>query len=78
MTNGHSRHSLREFVFAGKLTDQIARVSMVNQTTCIAPGTTASLSFLTSSTKEHSMNSIIYLVGAVVIIIAVLSFFGMR
>jgi hypothetical protein len=34
--------------------------------------------FFTSSTKEHSMNSIVYLVGAVVIIIAVMSFFGMR
>jgi hypothetical protein len=33
---------------------------------------------LTSSTKEHSMSSIVYLVGAVVIIIAVLSFFGLR
>ena len=27
---------------------------------------------------KHSMNSIVYLVGAVVIILAVLSFFGMR
>jgi hypothetical protein len=34
--------------------------------------------FLTSSLKEHSMNRIVYLVGAVVIIIAVLSFFGLR
>jgi hypothetical protein len=34
--------------------------------------------FLPSSTKEHSMNRIVYLVGAVVIIIAVLSFFGLR
>ena len=29
-------------------------------------------------TKEHSMNRIVYLVGAVVIIIALLSFFGLR
>jgi hypothetical protein len=28
--------------------------------------------------KEHPMNGIVYLVGAVVIIIAVLSFFGLR
>ena len=33
---------------------------------------------LTFFTKGYSMNSIIYLVGAVVIIIAVLSFFGLR
>jgi hypothetical protein len=33
---------------------------------------------LISSTKEHPMNRIVYLVGAVVVIIAVLSFFGMR
>jgi hypothetical protein len=31
-----------------------------------------------SSTKERSMNRIVYLVGAVVIIIALLSFFGLR
>ena len=35
-------------------------------------------SFLTSSPQEHSMNRIVYLVGAVVIILAVLSFFGLR
>ena len=29
-------------------------------------------------TKGHSMNSIIYIVGAVVIILAILSFIGMR
>ena len=34
--------------------------------------------FFTSFSKEHAMNSIVYLVGAVVIIIAVLSFFGLR
>ncbi len=34
--------------------------------------------YLTSSKKEHSMNRIVYLVGAVVIIIALLSFFGLR
>ncbi len=28
--------------------------------------------------KEHSMNSIIYWIGAAVVIIAVLSFFGLR
>jgi|APLak6261700835_1056253.scaffolds.fasta_scaffold06395_2 hypothetical protein len=33
---------------------------------------------LTSSKKEYSMNRIVYLVGAVVIIIALLSFFGLR
>jgi predicted membrane channel-forming protein YqfA (hemolysin III family) len=41
-------------------------------------GTTFCLHFSLTSTKEHSMNSIVYLVGAVVIIIAALSFFGMR
>jgi len=34
--------------------------------------------FLTSSKKDLSMNRIVYLVGAVVIILAILSFFGMR
>jgi len=34
--------------------------------------------FLTSSTKELPMNRIVYFVGAVVIIIALLSFFGLR
>jgi small-conductance mechanosensitive channel len=28
--------------------------------------------------KEHFMNNIVYIVGAVVIIIALLSFFGLR
>ncbi len=36
------------------------------------------LVFLTTSSKEHPMNRIVYLVGAVVIIIALLSFFGLR
>jgi hypothetical protein len=34
--------------------------------------------FLSSSIKELPMNRIVYLVGAVVIIIALLSFFGLR
>ena len=32
----------------------------------------------TRSVRGHSMNSIVYLVGAVVIIVAILSFFGLR
>lgn len=31
-----------------------------------------------STTKENSMNRIVYLIGAVVVIIALLSFFGLR
>jgi hypothetical protein len=51
---------------------------MVIQTPCPASGRARRLYFLTFLSKEHSMNSIVYLVGAVVIIIAVLSFFGLR
>jgi len=31
-----------------------------------------------NSRKEHLMNNIVYIVGAVVIVIAILSFFGLR
>ena len=77
-TDSHSRHSILDFVCAGRLTALAVRASMVIQTPCPALAGDLVCTFLTYSSKEHSMNSIVYLVGAVVIIIAVLSFFGLR
>jgi hypothetical protein len=74
----HSRQSSFDVAFAGRPTALAARVSMVSRKPCTVSGAPSSLHFSFTSTKEHSMNSIVYLVGAVVIIIAVLSFFGMR
>lgn len=36
------------------------------------------LGFIFKPRKEHLMNNIVYIVGAIVIIIAILSFFGLR
>ncbi|HEY8905662.1 MAG TPA: hypothetical protein VIM63_06450, partial [Rhodoferax sp.] len=77
-TDGHSMHRHLDCVCAGRPTALAARVSMVYRTPNTTSDTTSCLYFLTFFSKEHSMNSIVYLVGAVVIIIAVLSFFGMR
>jgi hypothetical protein len=75
---GHSRHRFLDFVCAGTQTKLATRVSIVARHRAQLQARHLVCTFFTSSTKEHSMNSIVYLIGAVVIIIAVLSFFGLR